>query len=679
MSHGKHSGATAAAAVLLLACTTLALVNLPSAELPLGWLLAWVLPGALYARLPRLGWKQVLCITVLQAGAFLLALQWVGPMSRPAALACTILPPLGFATVRQQDADRALALFLSFCVMLVGVILDGPCLPLLVAYAVCACLSLRCASHLAVHAVGDSAPHVVTARSLRAVFGGSLALVIGCLFAALTVERTLAWLPSPSRQPNASSSPPTPAGRGPRQTGLDDSFVLDGKGGVLSELTGEQLVRVRDAEGRSLPPDLYLRSGFFTVASLDRWQLGKLDLTPVDAAAGHVLRRPLPGVPVHTLELQRFAAAGHFVFVPSGACAVHFLSDLVVDRGREWIRHTQPHAAEYYEIGYQVPPPLTDDVALDARGGGAGLTKLPSHFEAARYEELLSRWHVGREPVAAMDRLTKGLWQHCRYERSEPTGSWPHAIDNFLFAVGDRRGYCMHFASAAALMLRLRGIPCRIGVGLYGGEPDGDTPGARMFGAQHAHAWVEIPFAERGYVVFDPTPPAERGQRGPTPLDASDAELPKDAPVDEPRAYTLAAMFEFLLQPWLLALALLLVVATSMWPQRTRQSTTQPTTTVARSARRLLGRLLQALAAVGHARTRGQTLESFARDLARAQRLLPEVAAAFTAYQQIRFGGHSFDAAHESVLQLAIDATRGLQPLVAAVGAQEASGQRNSS
>jgi len=109
----------------LFAATAAALVNLPSEELPTPWLLAFTLPGAVlgrWSRLSRSPWSRAVLASTLQALACWTALEWVGPMTRPAALACTILPPMAFATVRNHDADPSLPLFLSFCVLLVGIL-----------------------------------------------------------------------------------------------------------------------------------------------------------------------------------------------------------------------------------------------------------------------------------------------------------------------------------------------------------------------------------------------------------------------------------------------------------------------------------------------------------------------------------------------------------------------------
>ena len=121
------------ASLTLVLATVLALANLPADNLPLPWLLAFTLPGAVlgsWSRLARAPWQRALLAVILQATACYAALETVGPMTRPAALACTILPPLAFATTRNHDGDPSLALFLGFCVMLVGVILGGIDLPL---------------------------------------------------------------------------------------------------------------------------------------------------------------------------------------------------------------------------------------------------------------------------------------------------------------------------------------------------------------------------------------------------------------------------------------------------------------------------------------------------------------------------------------------------------------------
>jgi hypothetical protein len=74
--------------------------------------------------------------------------------------------------------------------------------------------------------------------------------------------------------------------------------------------------------------------------------------------------------------------------------------------------------------------------------------------------------------------------------------------DEFLFE--SRRGYCEHYASSFALLMRLAGIPSRIVLGYLGGEPN-PVGGYHMVWQSDAHAWTEVWIAARGWVRVDPT------------------------------------------------------------------------------------------------------------------------------------------------------------------------------
>lgn len=72
----------------------------------------------------------------------------------------------------------------------------------------------------------------------------------------------------------------------------------------------------------------------------------------------------------------------------------------------------------------------------------------------------------------------------------------------FLF--GERRGFCEHYASAFAVLLRAAGIPARVVVGYQGMAPS--LPRAYLLVHQFdAHAWTEAWLDGRGWVRFDPT------------------------------------------------------------------------------------------------------------------------------------------------------------------------------
>lgn len=83
-----------------------------------------------------------------------------------------------------------------------------------------------------------------------------------------------------------------------------------------------------------------------------------------------------------------------------------------------------------------------------------------------------------------------------------PPSLGPDPVDEFLF--GTKHGFCGHYASAFAVLMRAAGIPARIVTGYYGGEFNryADYWIVRQ---SDAHAWVEVWMPERGWLRIDPT------------------------------------------------------------------------------------------------------------------------------------------------------------------------------
>lgn len=77
-----------------------------------------------------------------------------------------------------------------------------------------------------------------------------------------------------------------------------------------------------------------------------------------------------------------------------------------------------------------------------------------------------------------------------------------NSVDAFMFDT--KRGFCEHYASATAFILRAADIPARVVLGYQGGEinTSGNFVQVRQF---DAHAWVEYWQQGRGWVTIDPT------------------------------------------------------------------------------------------------------------------------------------------------------------------------------
>jgi transglutaminase-like putative cysteine protease len=76
--------------------------------------------------------------------------------------------------------------------------------------------------------------------------------------------------------------------------------------------------------------------------------------------------------------------------------------------------------------------------------------------------------------------------------------------DDLLDFLRLRRGFCEQYAGAMAVMVRAAGVPARVALGYTPGTPLPHN--GRMITSSDAHAWVEVYFADLGWVPFDPTP-----------------------------------------------------------------------------------------------------------------------------------------------------------------------------
>jgi hypothetical protein len=101
--------------------------------------------------------------------------------------------------------------------------------------------------------------------------------------------------------------------------------------------------------------------------------------------------------------------------------------------------------------------------------------------------------------VAGVERYLLG--GRFRYTTRVPNPG-PQPLVDFL--VRDRAGYCQQFAGAAALLLRLEGVPARVVAGFATGVQA--APERYTVRDLDAHEWIEVYFPGYGWVPFNPTP-----------------------------------------------------------------------------------------------------------------------------------------------------------------------------
>ena len=112
---------------------------------------------------------------------------------------------------------------------------------------------------------------------------------------------------------------------------------------------------------------------------------------------------------------------------------------------------------------------------------------------------------VGDDMVAAL-MIKRYLEQEGFYTRKRSYDDEQDPAGAFLF--GDMHGYCVHFAHAAAFLLRSQGIAARVAVGYAANQALQGSGSSIMITNDTAHAWPEIHIEGAGWITFDIYPEA---------------------------------------------------------------------------------------------------------------------------------------------------------------------------
>jgi hypothetical protein len=147
------------------------------------------------------------------------------------------------------------------------------------------------------------------------------------------------------------------------------------------------------------------------------------------------------------------------------------------------------------------------------RAGSTGVeadTRVPpgSSITQLTYRDPLLRPEDNPTLSARINGIRKWLQENVRYSTKTKGNELLTPLDNFL--MGERKGYCDFYASAACILLRYSAVPTRIAYGYAGNEYDPET-NIFTFSDDSAHAWTEIYIDRIGWTVCDFTPPANIG------------------------------------------------------------------------------------------------------------------------------------------------------------------------
>ena len=304
--------------------------------------------------------------------------------------------------------------------------------------------------------------------------------------------------------------PPQPGAKSefyatPPDVGLIGTPITQGEETVMWVKISDSPPPPQNAEpyhsGASVPIH-YWRSGIYAVYTGRGWQPAPLeDTTGLPVEPG----QPLPG---------RYELAQDYELVAKTTGSLFAANDPVkVDQGAR-LRATLPDGSHVLSGQVQTYTVVSQATQVTARQ----LAQAPQDYPAAirgaylqlpetlpaRVRRLAEQVAAGaKDPYHQALAIQNYLRKTYSYNlRVTPSPGDRDAVDYFLFEAPG--GFCSHYASAMAVMLRAVGVPARVATGYAMGTYDSQRQAYRV-PASAAHAWVEVYFPGYGWVEFEPT------------------------------------------------------------------------------------------------------------------------------------------------------------------------------
>jgi hypothetical protein len=300
---------------------------------------------------------------------------------------------------------------------------------------------------------------------------------------------------------------------GARLTGFTNSIDLGRFGAIAKD--NRPILHIR-SYGKQLPGDLKWRGSALSRFDGRRWSEPPLssDFIPAQGTlypvADRWQRSRLDGERMlYRVDVSNSGAGTLFVAgVPE---FFNLDAPSVVRTAEDSFRATTlPGEPIVYEVSALRGAPLPYPLSAADRARDLALPRLDRRIPALGRE-----WTAGDPNQSDYSRavdIEQKLQHGFEYSLdTTPESRSRDPLADFLFVT--KRGYCEYFASAMAVLLRTQGIPARVATGFQSGYYN-DVSSTWVVRASDAHAWVEAWIEGRGWVTFDPTPPASDAASG---------------------------------------------------------------------------------------------------------------------------------------------------------------------
>lgn len=280
-------------------------------------------------------------------------------------------------------------------------------------------------------------------------------------------------------------------------TGFSDTISLREVTGVKADRRVAARIEFPGSPAGISPSDYYLRGATYSLFDGKTWMRPHRYRLRIPRSGFHYVAAPIPaGARLSEAEITLEAMENPALFVYG---TPHFFEGSL---GELW---TEGEGS--FSLALPSHPPLRYRIQFSRE---AARMSASDSMPLRRYLELPAGWDDLRELSA---RITAGgktdaekaelALRHFRtgyrYTIADPASS----VQEFLFV--RKAGFCEHYATALALILRASGIPSRLVAGYLGGEWS-DLGKYLIVRQSDAHAWTEALIDGR-WVTLDATPP----------------------------------------------------------------------------------------------------------------------------------------------------------------------------
>lgn len=291
-------------------------------------------------------------------------------------------------------------------------------------------------------------------------------------------------------------------------TGFSDHVDLGALGPVKTDPTVVMRVEISGKDfQRATRAPIYFRGTALDYYDGTSWTRKASAEVPLKKSASGLfaLRRPKEGavlvlqrIMLEPLDTEVLFAASRPVMVSGG------FSSLRVDSAGSMYLTGPPYSRIEYKAWSDVSGAPFDEEAGEGAYTDTGALGPETNKKIDALSGGITRG-LGKDEskaVAIEEYLKKGPFT---YTLSPKAKEGLNPMEDFIF--GAKEGYCEHFATAMAVLLRRSGIPSRIVTGFAQGDwsPVG---GYYIVRQRDAHSWVEAYIKGRGWTSFDPTPSA---------------------------------------------------------------------------------------------------------------------------------------------------------------------------